>query len=176
MNKDLKTESKSEMKEVNRDFEAKEILAKVDAKVEEKRTELKKREAIEKRKAELREKNKSGGLHYHGRLVIDPKYKKPGKVLRIDNDDMSTHQHLLSLGYTVVQDPDMNVGSGSLSEGHKLGSVVTIEQGINMSQPGILYEIDEDLLIARQELESEANDRQLQSNIEAYQRPDQRNK
>lgn len=123
-----------------------------------------KRQRIEK----LKEKFRNVSFEDRNRLYIDDKYKKPGKVLRIDNDDPSTKNYLESLGYSIVRE-DIKVGSGSLSEPSNMGSAVHIEQGIRLSQPGLLYEIDEDLYQARKEVEAEENDMQLQSTIEANQ-------
>lgn len=124
-------------------------------------------------KEEYKEKFRNQSLEYKGRLYIDDKYKKPGKVLRIDNSDIATRNYLEQLGYTIVQ-REVEVGSGSLSEPSSLGSAVHIEQGIINSQPGILYEIDEDLYNARKELEHEDNAAQLNQKIEDNQRSDQR--
>lgn len=125
-------------------------------------TKVTKKETKEEIKARLRESIRRGELEYSGRLYIDPKYKKPGKVLRIDNADPATQEHLKKLGYTLVREP-VEVGSGSLSEPANMGgSIVHVEQGIRFSQPGLLYEIDEDLLKARRELEAEMNDAQLE--------------
>lgn len=124
------------------------------------------------KKEKLKEKYRNAELTYSGRLVIDDKYKKPGKVLRIDNDDFATRKYLESLGYTIVQKDigeDAKVGSGSLREPGDMGSAVHIEQGIVFSQPGILYEIDEDEYNARKEVEAEQNDAQLQNQIESNQ-------
>lgn len=132
---------------------------KVDSEIEDKK----------RRKEELKEKFRKAELNYSGRLYIDDKYKKPGKVLRIDNDDPATRKYLESLGYAIVNS-DIKVGSGSLSEPSNMGSAIHIEQGIMFSQPGILYEIDEEVYEARKELEAESNDMQLQQTIEDNQR------
>lgn len=124
---------------------------------------------------ELKRKIRRATLEYSGRLAIDDKYKKPGKILRIDNDDLATRKQLELLGYSVVLD-EVQVGSGSLSEPNNMGSAVHIEQGIRMSQPGILYEIDEELWKVRKEIEAEDNDAQLAQTIVDNQRDDQRDK
>lgn len=117
----------------------------------------------------LKEKFRNSNIEYKGRLYIDEKHKKPGKVLRIDNDDPATRNYLEGLGYSVVQDSSIKVGSGSLAEPSSMGSAVHIEQGIMISQPGVLYEIDDEYFTARKELEAEENDRQLQDKIEENQ-------
>lgn len=133
--------------------------------------ELAKRERIEKLKSKYRE----APLDYQGRLYIDDKYKKPGKVQRIDNDDPATRKNLEKLGYTVVIDENIKVGSGSLREPSNMGSAIHIEQAVyGQSQPGILYEIDEEEYIARKEVEAEHNEELLKAEIEKNQHsPDQ---
>ncbi len=134
--------------------------------------EIKSSKTIEETRRERKEKFKKEfrrvNLEYRGRLYIDEKYKKPGKVLRIDNDDAATRHYLSQLGYTVVHE-DVKVGTGSLSETNNMGSAVHIEQGIMSSQPGILYEIDQDMYDARKELEAEDNNNLLQEMITANQ-------
>lgn len=140
------------------------------------KTELTKEEKIEKvlseeehreRKEKFKKEFRRTNLEYRGRLFIDEKFKKPGKVLRIDNDDPQTRQMMAQLGYTIVQDPDLKVGSGSLNETNNMGSAVHIEQGITFSQPGILYEIDEDLYEARKEIEAEENRKIFETTVAA---------
>lgn len=133
--------------------------------VEDKEVRVEDKSKTEKKEA-LKRQIRRGNIEYHGRLYIDDKYKKPGKVLRIDNDDPATRKYLESLGYNIVRE-DVKVGSGSLSEPSNMGSAVHIEQGINFSQPGILYEIDEDLYEARKEVEAEDNNSQLQDMVKA---------
>lgn len=122
---------------------------------------------------ELKEKFRKVAMGYSGRLTIDDKYKKPGKVLRIDNDDLATRKYLSELGYTPVTD-HVEVGSGGLHQSHNMGSEIHIEQGITFSQPGILYECDQEVFEVRMELEAEMNNEQLQSMIESNQRADQK--
>ena len=117
-------------------------------------------------KEELKAKFRGAEMAYRGRLFVDDKYKKPDKVLRIDNDDAATRQYLAGLGYVPVLE-NIVVGSGSLNEAHGMGSEVRVEQGVSFSQPGILYEIDKDLYDARKEIESEDNDAQLKGVMEA---------
>jgi hypothetical protein len=120
-------------------------------------------------KEELRRIVRRSQTEFVSRIHIDDKYKTPGKRLRIDNDDAATRQYLESLGYVVKIDPDMKAGSGSLSQKNSMGSTIQVEQGIRLSQPGIVYEIDEDLYQARLELEAEQNSEKLQSTIESNQ-------
>jgi len=117
-------------------------------------------------KEELRRIVRRSQTEFVSRIHIDDKYKTPGKRLRIDNDDPETRQYLEGLGYVVKIDPDMKAGSGSLSQKNSMGSTIQVEQGIRLSQPGIVYEIDEDLYQARQELEAEQNNERLKSKIE----------
>jgi len=125
------------------------------------------RERIDHLKDSVRAAYRRGELDYQGRLYVDPKYKRPGKTLRIDNDDLGTRLHMQRLGYTIVQDHDVKVGSGSLSEPNNIGSEVHIEQSIyGQKQPGILYEIDSDLLAAREEIQAEDNDMLLHNKIQ----------
>lgn len=123
-------------------------------------------------KEEYKEKFRKMDLQYTGRLHIDEKYKNPDKILRIDNDDAATHKYLTELGYTLVK-RDVEIGSGSLSQGSDMGSAVHIELGITFSQPGVLYEIDKDIYEARKEVEVEQNNQFLEDKIEASQREDQ---
>jgi hypothetical protein len=117
-------------------------------------------------KEELRRVVRRSQAAYGGRLHIDESLKTPGKRLRIDNDDAATRQYLESLGYRIkITDGNFKVGSGSLSEPSSMGSTVQVEQGISLSQPGILYEIDEDLYQARKEIEAEDNDANLHQKI-----------
>lgn len=139
-----------------------------DIKAEENKVESKIEKSVETRKPsreELKAKFRRVSLEYEGRLAIDDKYKTPGKVLRIDNDDLATRKYLESLGYTPVK-RKVEVGSGSLSEAHNtIGSEVHIEQGIVTSQPGILYECDQEVYDVRKELDAEANNAQLENTI-----------
>ncbi len=121
---------------------------------------------------EIKAKYRAAKLEYTGRLYIDDKYKSPDKILRIDDDTPQKRKELELLGYRVVQ-ADIKVGSGSLRESSNMGSAVHIEQGINISQPGILYEIDKDVYEARMELEIEENESMLDDKIETNKRDDQ---
>lgn len=113
---------------------------------------------------ELKRKYRQAHLDYAGRLYIDDKFRKPGKRLRVDNADPATVKYMKSLGWNVVIDTDVKVGSGSLREPSNMGSAVHIEQSIHgTSQPGILYEIDEEAYQLRKEVEAELNSEQVQS-------------
>ncbi|HEY3526016.1 MAG TPA: hypothetical protein VGK47_07460 [Nitrososphaeraceae archaeon] len=114
-------------------------------------------------------------LEYEGRLYIDPKYKKPGKVLRVVSCNPGRVRQLEAMGYTIVQD-ETKIGSGSLREPGQLGSAVTVEAGIRQSDPSILMEIDEDLFNARLEYKAEQNDAQLEMQIESAQYDEMTNK
>lgn len=140
-------------------------MSKIDNKEDIKVEVVKPRPSREELKRQVRRAN----LNYAGRLTIDEKLKTPGKRLRIDNDDGPTRQYLESLGYTVKIDPNFKVGSGSLSEPNNMGSAIHVEQGITASQPGIVYEIDEDLYQARLEVAAEDNQALLQQTVEANQ-------
>lgn len=145
------------------------VESKTENKVEETKVETTPKKLT---KEEYKERFRNQPIDYQGRLYIDDKYKTPGKRLRIDNDDPATRKYLEQLGYTIVQ-RDVKVGSGSLSESSNIGSAVHIEQGIVHSQPGILYEIDEDLYQARKELEVEENNLIFEDKIKENQREDQ---
>lgn len=117
-------------------------------------------------KEELMARVREANLKYQGRVHIDEKYKKPDKVLRIDNDDAATRAYMKSLGYTIVQD-EIPVGSGSLRESSNMGSAVHVELAIyGQSQPGILYEIDKDLYEARQAVEAEQNSQRFHQKVD----------
>ena len=146
-------------KEVSTKKESKDEVVKIEDVAQELKTKkFTKEELI----ARVREAN----LQYQGRLFIDEKYKKPDKVLRIDNDDPATRAYMKSLGYTIVQD-EIPVGSGSLREPSNMGSAVHVEQAIyGQSQPGILYEIDKDLYEARQQVEAEENKKRFHQKVD----------
>ena len=115
---------------------------------------------------ELKAKYRRVAMEYSGRLTIDDKYKVPGKVLRIDRGDLATRKNLEMLGYTPVRDRNVQVGTGSLSEANsRLGSEVSVEMGIVHSDPGILYECDQEVYDVRKEIEAEANTAQLENTI-----------
>jgi hypothetical protein len=100
---------------------------------------------------------------YRGRLHIDEKYKKPGKVQRIVRANSSRIQDLEYLGYTVVTD-ETKVGTGALSEPGSLGSAATIDAGLHgKSDLHIIMECDQDVYDQRQAEKAKANDAQLQS-------------
>jgi hypothetical protein len=147
-----KTEDKK-VEEVKKDIEP--VI--VEAKKEE--------DLLEKVRKEFRRPD----LENRGRLHIDAELKKPGKVLRVVSCKPGRVKYLESLGYRVVQNEGMKVGSGSLSENSGLGSAVTLDAGINHSTPSVVMEIDEDLYKARQKVKTEMNDEQLQAEIAANQ-------
>lgn len=113
-------------------------------------------------------------LQYEGRTVIDPKYKKPGKVLRVVSDKPGRVEYLESLGYSVVKD-ETKVGQGQLDMPNQLGSAVTVETAIHgKSQMGVLMEIDEDLYNERQKYKAKMNTELFEDSVADGQRDDQR--
>lgn len=166
---------KEVIKEIKETIEIKTLSDQIGEVIEDNTTLEIKKPAKKLTKEEYKEKFRKVNLQYSGRLYIDEKYKNPDKVLRIDNDDAATRKLMAELGYTVVQ-RQVEVGSGSLSQGSNLGSEVHIEQGISFSQPGILYEIDKEAYEARKELEIEDNNNKLEQTIEDSQREDQQKK
>lgn len=129
------------------------------------------RTGFEENKTEIRRPEED----YRGRLYVDPKYQKPGKVLRVVNDKAGNIEYLLSIGYTFVRD-EVKVGQGSLSDMSGLGSAVQIEVGRNVSQKAYLMEIDKDLFDRRQAEKVRVNREALDSKIEANRFPGQQTK
>lgn len=119
-------------------------------------------------KEELMAKVRAANMNYEGRIYVDEKYKKPDKVLRIDNGDAATRHYMKSLGYTIVQrQEDAKTGSGSLREPSSMGSEVEFELAIyGQSQPAIAYEIDKDLYEARQEVEAEMSKQKFHNTVD----------
>ena len=112
-------------------------------------------------------------LQYEGRLIIDQKYKKPGKVVRVVSDKPGRIAYLESLGYSVVKD-ETKVGQGQLDVPNQLGSAVTVEAGLIKSCPSVLMEIDEDLYNERQKYKTKMNTELFEDSVSDNQRDDQR--
>lgn len=101
------------------------------------------------------------------RIHIDEKYKRPGRVPRVVDDNPSRIQEMLQIGYEFVQDTSVQVGNESLDQVREAGSIVRIEVGgKNSPCRGILMDIDEDLLEVRREWKAKRNNELLEGKIE----------
>lgn len=85
-----------------------------------------------------------------GRLYFDEDLKEDGFEYRVVADKPGRIKRLERLGYEVVRDKNIKVGTGKLDEPSSLGSAVEIELGIHLgSQKGVLMRIRKEDFEAR---------------------------
>lgn len=80
-----------------------------------------------------------------GRLYFDEDLKEDGFEYRVVNDKPGRVRYLQKLGYEIVSDSKIKLGSGTLDESGSLGSAVELEVGIHMgSQKAVLMRISKE--------------------------------
>lgn len=89
-----------------------------------------------------------------GPLFIDEKYNRPGFVRRIVNDTPGKLDRAKRLGYTVVQDTELQIGD---SPANTSGTAVTVQVGRSKPMTGVLMEIPVDMWEENQAEKEEIN-------------------
>ena len=99
-----------------------------------------------------------------GQLYFDEELKEDGFEYRVVNDKPGRIRKLQKMGYEIVLDHKIKVGSGSLDTPNSLGSVVEFEAGIHKgSQKAILMRIRKEDYAQRLKIKQEKIDIQTGS-------------